>query len=242
MFFKLETGEEVLAVTTQQMREVDRAAVEDFGYDVLQMMENAGRSLSLIAMDMLAEAQKNVTILAGGGGNGGGGLCCARHLLNHGFDVKIVLNRDIATLKGSAAIQLNVLQAGGLAITNFTQASRVINNADLIVDALVGYGLNGIPVDQTHNLIQMANQSGRPVLSLDVPSGMDANTGTNPGEMIHALSTVTLALPKIGLGKWKGRLFLADIGIPKAVYLVAGIRSVFDWNRQFINRIYVVDG
>ncbi|HIQ01424.1 MAG TPA: hypothetical protein EYH30_04750 [Anaerolineales bacterium] len=80
------------------MREVDRVAVEEFGLGILQMMENAGRSLAENVLDMPAEAEGEIAVLAGSGGNGGGGLCCARHLHNHGLRVRVVLSREAAAL------------------------------------------------------------------------------------------------------------------------------------------------
>ena len=93
---------QVPALTTEQMREVDRIAVEEFNLGILQMMENAGRNLAQLAVSYLGDQQGGVTILAGPGGNGGGGMCCARHLHNHGIDVNLVLSKFKENL-GSAA-------------------------------------------------------------------------------------------------------------------------------------------
>jgi NAD(P)H-hydrate repair Nnr-like enzyme with NAD(P)H-hydrate epimerase domain len=94
MVFRTEDGIVVPAVTAEQMREMDRIAVEEFGLGILQMMENAGRSLALNVMEMLDSAEGEVTVLVGPGGNGGGGLCCARHLHNRGFKVWVLLDRE----------------------------------------------------------------------------------------------------------------------------------------------------
>ena len=89
MSFRTEDGLELLAVTAPEMREVDRVATDEFGLGVLQMMENAGRSLAVHALEMLREGGGQVAVLAGSGGNGGGGLSCARHLRNHGVSVAV---------------------------------------------------------------------------------------------------------------------------------------------------------
>jgi NAD(P)H-hydrate epimerase len=197
MGFRTEGGIAVPAVTADQMREVDRIAVEDFGLGILQMMENAGRNLAQNAMEMLGGESGPVTILAGGGGNGGGGLCCARHLHNRGYEVHLVLDRDAGAMRGAAGTQ--------------------VRRALVVVDALIGYSLRGAPRGRAAELILACNRHGR-VLSLDVPSGLNATTGEAPGAVVQPERTLTLALPKTGLGGVPGDLYLADIGIPPEVY------------------------
>ena len=126
-------------VDEAQMREVDRIAVEDFGLGILQMMENAGRSLANLAARSLGELPgANVTVFPGSGGNGGGGLCAARHLHNHGAAISITLSRTEQELHGPAKEQLNILLQSGLEITPTSQADEAIARADLILDALIG--------------------------------------------------------------------------------------------------------
>ncbi len=250
VFFRTEDGIVVPAVTAEQMREVDRIAVEEFGLDILQMIENAGRNLALNVMDMLDSARAcpepcpepfdpstlrrasfaqdklrrrgsrrgEVTVLAGAGGNGGGGLCCARHLHNRGFKVWVLLDRDPRMLQGAAANQLNILQAAGLQPADPTRASELMHRSQLVVDALIGYSLRGAPRGKAAELIDLCNRYAARVLSLDVPSGLDATTGATPGRAVRPERTLTLALPKTGLTKVEGELCLADIGIPPEVY------------------------
>jgi NAD(P)H-hydrate epimerase len=225
MFFRTEDGIVVPAVTAEQMREVDRIAVEEFGLGILQMMENAGRNLAENVMDMLNSARGEVTVLAGGGGNGGGGLCCARHLHNRGFKVWVVLDRDPSMLREAAANQLNILQAAGLQPADPTKASELMRRSQIVVDALIGYSLRGAPQGKAAELIDLCNQHAARVLSLDVPSGLDATTGEAPGLMVRPERTLTLALPKTGLRltNVEGELCLADIGIPPEVYHRLGL-------------------
>ncbi len=213
----------VPAVTTDQMREVDRIAVDEFGLGILQMMENAGRNLAQNVMDMAGGAAGDVTILTGAGGNGGGGLCCARHLHNRGFQVRLVLDREASAMRGAAATQLQILQAAGFKAIDPYQATGAIRRADVVVDALIGYSLRGAPRGRVAELIELCNLHARRVLSLDVPSGLDATTGGAPGGVVQPERTMTLALPKTGLRDTQGDLYLADIGIPPEVYHRLGL-------------------
>jgi NAD(P)H-hydrate epimerase len=203
MGFQTEGGITVPAVAARQMREVDRIAVEEFGLGILQMMENAGRNLAQNTIDMLGGEHGPVTVLAGGGGNGGGGLCCARHLHNRGYEVYLVLDRNAGAMRGAAGTQLRILLAAGLRVTGPDGAGEAILRGRVVVH-------------------------GR-VLSLDVPSGLDATTGKVSGAVVRSERTLTLALPKTGLGDIPGDLYLADIGIPPEVYERLGLpyRSPF---------------
>ena len=216
--FKTKSGQIIPAVTEDQMREVDRIAMEDFGLGVLQMMENAGRNLALNVMDILGSTAGEVTILAGSGGNGGGGISCARHLHNRGFNVHLILDRDPNELRGSALDQFRILEKAGLRTSKFEDAEQLIKKAEIVIDALIGYSLQGAPKGTTAELISLANQYATRILSLDLPSGMNATTGETPGVVIRPERTLTLALPKTGLRHLDGELYLADICIPPEVY------------------------
>jgi NAD(P)H-hydrate epimerase len=223
VLFRTEDGVSVPAVTAEEMREVDRIAVQEFGLGILQMMENAGRNLAENVLDMLNGAGGRVTILAGSGGNGGGGLCCARHLHNRDFKVWAVLDRQAETFTGAAGTQLQILQAAGVQPTNPSQVIEVVNRSQIVVDALIGYGLEDAPWGKTAELIDLCNQHAERVLSLDVPSGLNATTGEIPGTVVRPERTLTLALPKTGLHNVLGSLYLADIGIPPEVFHQLGL-------------------
>ena len=225
--FRTNCGQPVPAVTSAQMREVDRIAVDDVGLDLLQMMENAGRCLAGNAVEMVGGQGSNVAVLAGSGGNGGGGLCCARHLLNHGYHVSIALTKKPGDLRGAAAHQLRILQATGLKPVDRSGVEVAVADADLVVDALVGYSLHGAPRGQVAQLIELCNRSASLTLSLDVPSGLDATTGEARGIVVRPARILTLGLPKSGLSRTEGELFLADIGIPAEVYRRIGVD--FEW-------------
>ncbi len=216
---------------------VDRIAMNDFGLDILQMMENAGRNLAEIALNMLGTVRGEVVILAGGGGNGGGGVCCARHLHNRGVRTEVVFDRDLAALKGAAGAQWRILQAAGLEPLMSDRVVALLERADLVIDALIGYSLRGTPRGRTAELIALCNDRARRVLALDVPSGLDATTGEVPGVMIRAEHIVTLALPKMGLRDTDGAIFLADIGIPPEVYTRLGVCSVPTFGSRYWLRL-----
>ena len=216
--FRTPDGQVVPPVTADGMREVDRVAVEEVGVSILMMMEHAGRSLA----DPLRGYEGRVVVLAGSGGNGGGGLCAARHLLNAGVDGRVVLGPDPADLTGAAARQFGVLHERGVSPTTDDD----LESADLVLDALVGYGLSGPLQGRAAALVDRLGEASAEVRSLDVPSGVNATTGERLGPSVDADLTTTLALPKTGLGD-VGPVRLADIGLPRVVFEHAGVD--YEW-------------
>jgi NAD(P)H-hydrate epimerase len=210
--FRTAAGEPITAVTAGEMRDVDRVAVEEFGIALLQMMENAGRNLAWHARSL---ASGPVTVLAGSGGNGGGGLCCARHLANRGVPVSVVLDRDPETFEGAARTQYDILDAMGVSVESGAEA-LADRDPETVVDALVGYGLEGPLRGPAAELVEAAD--AETTVSLDVPSGQNATTGDRPGPAVDPDRVVTLALPKTGLAGLDAELFVADIAIPAGVY------------------------
>jgi NAD(P)H-hydrate epimerase len=220
-------------LTAEQMVEVDRLMIEEYGILLIQMMENAGRNLAEMAWRMLGRQLKGrrVVVLCGRGSNGGGGMVAARHLHNRGASVSVKLLGDPAGMKEIPGHQWDILQMMAL-----TQADDPdLSQADLIVDAIIGYGLRGNPRGAAADWIRRVNASGRPVLALDAPSGLDTTTGTAGDPCIKAQATLTLALPKAGLlspgaAAVVGELFLADIGVPPALYgrLGLAVGAIFE--------------
>jgi NAD(P)H-hydrate epimerase len=209
------------------MAEVDRITVEELGFDVLQIMETAGRAVALFARQLLDgdPRDKRISVLCGTGGNGGDGMVAARHLENLGSEVDIILSRRPE--HGAARHQLEILSRLGMTVRE-PGALAQLPPADLIVDALLGFSLAGAPRGEAARLIELANAHGAPILAVDLPSGMDATTGACFSPCIQALATLTLGLPKTGLlapnvRQVTGNVVIADIGIPKAAYARAGI-------------------
>jgi NAD(P)H-hydrate epimerase len=231
--FFTDTGIEVPAVTGEQMREVDRIAMAETGPNLYQMMENAGRNLALLALEVLGKGWNtaNVVVLTGGGGNGGGGICAARHLANRDMRIKLCL-AEPDRLGGVPAFQRKVFQS--TSGTEIEAAHVREAPADLILDALIGYGLQSDPRGIVAELIHWANETKAPILALDLPSGVNATTGEMPGACIKPQWTMTLALPKTGLlPNNSGDLFLADIGIPAGTYRRMGLRYVAPFGHRF---------
>jgi NAD(P)H-hydrate epimerase len=217
---------QIPSVTAAQMREVDRLMVEQVGVSLLQMMENAGRGLALQARRMLDGDVKGrrVQVLAGPGGNGGGGLVAARRLAVWGADVEVVLAQPESRLAAAVAIQLATVR--WMQVPVLTE--RIGSDADLTIDALFGYSLDGPPRGHAAELIEAANDSAARILALDLPSGLHPDTGEAMEPTIRAAATLTLALPKAGLvaarsEQWVGDLYLADISVPEQVYRQIGL-------------------
>lgn len=223
--FRTEDGRPVPAVTAEEMRVVDRVAVDEVGLELLQMMENAGRNLATAVRDQTNE-EEPVVVLAGSGGNGGGGLACARHLVNHGRSLSVVLDRPPEQLSGAPATQYRILDAMDVPIGIGPDA---VPEDGFVVDALVGYSLNGPLRGTAANLVDSLGD-GQRVVSLDVPTGRDATTGKERGSAVDPDAVVTLALPKTGLCGLNCPLLLADISVPRVVYtqLHIDVDEIFD--------------
>jgi len=210
-------------VTRDQMIEVDRLMIENMGISLVQMMENAGRSLALVARDLFLDgdaAGKSVAVLAGSGGNGGGALTAARRLAIWGANISIGMTRPRDGLAPVPRRQFDILNK----VTSPTEFDPgQFPKCDLVIDGLIGYSLAGAPKGRTAEFITSSRSLCAPVLSLDVPSGFDAVSGAALEPVIRAEATLTLALPKSGMQQPEnaskiGRLFCADISVPPSLY------------------------
>ncbi len=237
MTLPIYTGE-VPYLTTEQMVEVDRAMMEDFEIELIQMMENAGRNLAHLARIRFFAgdpSRKRVVVLAGTGGNGGGALVCARRLHNYGAEVSVLVTGADENFTPIPAHQLDILHRMKVPVAP-AAAATAVDALTLIVDGIIGYSLQGTPHGTAAQLILWANEQGVPILSLDAPSGVDTTTGTVYEPAIKATATMTLALPKQGLRApgveaQVGELYLADISVPPALYaeppLTLGVGNLF---------------
>ncbi len=229
--FETTDGTPVTAVTAEEMRAVDRVATETVGLPLLSMMENAGRNLAAVVRKR--RDGRPVVVFAGAGGNGGGGLACARHLANHGVPVSVVVDRSPTELTGATGTQYGILDAMDVSVLEAVLAST---DDTLTVDTLVGYGLSDALCGRTADLARVCTDA-ETVVSLDVPSGVDATTGEALGSAVDADTTLTLALPKTGLGSNAGDLLLGDLGIPAVVYGELDI----PYQNPFANERYLVE-
>jgi NAD(P)H-hydrate epimerase len=217
------------------MREVDRIMVEEYGIGLLQMMEHAGRNLTEVARTLLGGelSGEKIVVLVGPGNNGGGGMVAARHLANGGAAVVLVLAQEPTRLREIPAHQYATLSRIGMRTVVFDAAKAeelgsCLGPSDLVIDALLGYSLNGPPRGRIAEMIRQANGGSRPILALDLPSGLHPDTGEIANPCIRAHTTLTLALPKRGLlvptaKPYVGRLWLGDISVPPAVYARVGL-------------------
>jgi NAD(P)H-hydrate epimerase len=206
-------------------------------------MENAGRACALAAAQMLGSADgAAVTVLAGSGNNGGDGFVVARHLANWGARVRVLLLAsvgDVAAGSGDAPANLRIILKMGIPVTELASAQEVERaleecaDSDLLVDALLGTGIRGEVREPYRSAIEALNRSGLPVLAIDVPSGLDCDTGQPLGAAVRARVTVTMAVNKLGFTRpgaaaYTGRVEVAEISIPRAVIE----RKISDWQPE----------
>jgi NAD(P)H-hydrate epimerase len=228
----------VPAVDRDTMLEADRIATDQFGLGLLQMMENAGRELAELTRLALGGSvtDRRVVVLAGTGNNAGGGLVAARRLAGWGADVSVAFARPILRLRPGPCAQVEPLLATGVRTAvaghdrSYPELASEVLHADAMIDALIGYGLRGAPDDAYQPLIGIAALGNGAVISLDVPSGINATSGARPGAAVAADITLALGLPKRGTQTGEGRRlsgvrYLADIGIPRSVFVALGIEG-----------------
>jgi NAD(P)H-hydrate epimerase len=208
-----------------EVRELDRRAIHEFGVPGVVLMENAGRGAAELLMRLNPD-RRRVLVLCGPGNNGGDGFVIARHLENAGLDVDVLLFGSVDALSPDAKVNCLIWQksaplwtagAGPLEV----DLRRIIDGAPgWIVDALFGTGLTrplGAPFDA---VVAAVNARGRPVLAVDIPSGLDCDTGEPLGPTIRANHTATFVAPKTGFlnpaaKPWLGEVHVLDIGAPK---------------------------
>jgi len=205
-----------VSVTAKQMEKVDKIAIEEYGITLAQMIEQAGSHLATLCANFLNKNGK-VIVLSGGGHNGGGGLVTAKYLYELGFQVSVYLTSN--NLKPTTKQQLSMLKKLDIKIL---PELPDLSDFDLLVDAILGYNIKGEVKGSIKSEIEAINSSRVKTISLDLPSGINPDTGEPNGISVKASATLTLAAPKVGLlipasKKYVGELYLADIGIPKEV-------------------------
>ncbi|MBO0685494.1 MAG: NAD(P)H-hydrate epimerase [Candidatus Dormibacteraeota bacterium] len=211
-------GSPVPTLSSGQAREVDRLTSERFGVPVVWLMEAAGWQVA-------RHCRGRTFVVCGKGNNGGDGLAAARHLHRWGRLAGVACT-DPAGLKGPAADEARALAALGVEVASALPAE--LGEGTLVVDALLGTGLSRAPEGLVAEWIERLAAEGRRVIAVDVPSGLDADTGAVPGACLTASVTVTLGLPKPGLLAGEGparsgEVWVADIGIPNEALVAAGI-------------------
>ncbi len=213
-------------LSREEVRSVDQRTIEEFGLPGIALMENAGRGVFDLLLSLGVTGP--VKIAAGKGNNGGDGFVIARHLDNAGIPVQIYLFADPDQLKGDAAINYRVAEQMGLEIrsdpglNNPKEFQRFLEDADWIVDALLGTGLQGTIRSPYTTAIQIMNQTNKNILAVDLPSGLDCDTGLPLGDCITATHTATFVAEKKGFAlpaskQYTGTISVLDIGAPRKV-------------------------
>lgn len=217
-------------VTAAEMRALDEAASAVYGIPSIVLMENAGLQVFAEIKEMLGEVKgKRVLVFVGRGNNGGDGFVVARHLINAGAEVKIFLLCRSEEIKGDAGVNFQICKQMRAKIYPLQNGERDLQKvnisllyADLAVDAIYGTGFRGVVTGLAAEVIEILNRSGKPIVAVDLPSGLEADTGRVNGPCIGATRTVTFCLPKLGLllepgAEYVGKLRVADITIPQSL-------------------------
>jgi len=215
-------------MTRDEVRRVDAWAIDEIGVPGVVLMENAGRSCAELMKEKLARIDNpQVCIFCGTGNNGGDGYVIARHLLNAGVRVRVMLCGQRDKVQGDARVNLDILERLGHAVEQLNPGAGDVPArvrafgapADWIVDALFGTGLRGALKGEYQVLIEAVNDLGRPILAVDIPSGLDCDTGEPLGTAVRAVCTVTFVAVKKGLlaspdaSGYSGELYVASIGV-----------------------------
>ncbi len=208
----------------EKIRRADKITIEGYGLPGIVLMENASRGVAEVCFEELKGINDpKVLVVAGKGNNGGDGYAAARLLKNKGVKCEIVVLGDLKEIKGDAKVNLDVAKKIGIPITNdITDIEEKIKNADIVLDAIFGTGFSGSARQPQADVIEKINKFAKKIVSVDIPSGVNADNGHTEGSCIMADITVTFALPKLGNilypgAENTGRLEIIDISIPSQV-------------------------
>jgi NAD(P)H-hydrate epimerase len=218
-----------LTFSRDALRELDRRAVDEFHIPILVLMENAGRAVAEVALRNLHKGPRRALILTGPGNNGGDGLVAARHLHNAGVSVSVILLGQREQYKNAAGTQLAIVDAMKLHTEVLSPDHAELRDwlvesdpSDIIIDALFGTGLSRTVEGLAADVIRAVNASKRTTLAIDIPSGLDADTGQPLGTAIRATETVSFCGLKRGFANapaYTGKVTVADIGAPRELLL-----------------------
>lgn len=208
-------------ITVSEARLLDKRAMEIYGISALVLMENAGRA---VVEEIIRLRVKNIAVFCGKGNNGGDGFVCARQLAARGFDPDVFIVSSVDDVKGDARINLNILLKLGHKVRevnekNIDLVRRKIRKYDLIVDAIFGVGLKDGIKGFVGDLIEFINSSGAYVISVDIPSGLDADNGKISGPCVKADRTITFIAKKRGMATGSGpancgKVITETLGLP----------------------------
>lgn len=211
----------MIRLTREQSRRIDQLAWEQYHIPGIILMEHASCGVAEVVWEMLGEvASAAVVVLVGGGNNGGDGLAAARHLHNRGAKVRVMLTTEPQKFVGDALVNWKIASAMGIEIGPFEAEALAEARPALMIDAIFGTGLVREPRPPFEQIVEAVQKVKCPVLSVDVPSGMDANSGEPWGACIRAARTVTFVAEKAGFGnpasrEYTGAISVVDIGTPR---------------------------
>lgn len=218
--------------TVQEMRDLDGTAISKYGIPEEILMENAGEAAYFVLLTRFGLPGRRFLVFCGGGNNGGDGFVVARKILSSGGRAKVFIMEDRDRYRGPALLNLEILERTGAEIVPLKspeEAAQDLINCDAVVDAIFGTGLTRTVLGPYAEIIELINQSDRPVLSLDIPSGVNGDTGRVMGTAIRADATVTFGLPKLGNMLYPGYelcgdLFVTHISFPREMIDSANIK------------------
>lgn len=213
-----------VTVSVKEMKALDRGAVEKFGMPSILLMENAGRGIAALASGMVRKGK--ILIVCGKGNNGGDGFVAARHLASRGRDVEIALLALPESPDGDAGVNYFIVKAMKIPVLELWKESALkmfqekLAASALVIDSVLGVGVSKPVQEPLKRLLQLIESSGKPVLAVDLPSGLDGDTGRMLGYALPAAMTATLGAVKQGLikppgRKLAGKVVLVDIGLPR---------------------------
>jgi yjeF C-terminal region, hydroxyethylthiazole kinase-related/yjeF N-terminal region len=216
----------------EEMRRMDRSATEEFGISQDLLMENAGQAVYFVILEEFGIKNKRFVIFCGGGNNGGDGLVVARKVHSNGGEVKVFLLGDEAKFKGAAERNFEIVSGMPIEVSKVSSIESIksdVLNSDAIVDAIFGTGLDREVGGIYKDVIQMINESQKTVFSVDIPSGINGDTGEVMGVAMKADYTITFGLPKVGNMLYPGyercgKLYVSHISFPPSLYNADSIK------------------
>lgn len=236
----------MIVLSPERMKQYDTYAIKTWGIPSAVLMENAGRSTYRLLKEDYLQGRRRMAVFCGRGNNGGDGFVIARYALRDGFDTSVFLLAEPGALKGDALLNMELYRALGGKVSavadNPGRAAEGVKEGDIIIDAIFGTGLTKEVRGAEQVVIEEINRSGKPVIAVDIPSGLDGLRGIPLGNAIRALHTYTYGHPKLGHllypgASYTGRLTVIDISLPASAQAALGI-DASSVNGDMIRRFY----
>jgi NAD(P)H-hydrate epimerase len=221
---------EIIRLTRSQLRQADQIAIGFYGIPGILLMENAARNLSKIVHEACNACPSRIVIVCGSGNNAGDGYAAARHLSNLGHSIRIVVLKPIDQLQGDARLMADIANKMWLEMVHDPDA--ISSDCDVIIDAIFGTGLSRTPEGTFAKVIEQINRIDAKVhrVAVDIPSGLDCDTGIPMGVAVKAHQTVTFLAEKVGFSRpeasiYTGKITVVDIGAP--VEVIQKVQTAF---------------